>query len=111
MSLFSDLAGAVEGSLLGNTDNAHAALGDALQNSSLGGVSGLLGQLNSAGLGNLVSSWTGGGQGQAPSVEQLQAALTPDHVEQIASSLGLNPQQALAALAQHLPAMAAKEAA
>ena len=110
MSLFSDLVGAAEGSLLGNADGAHAALGDALQNSSLGGVSGLLGQLNSAGLGNLVSSWTSG-QGQPPSAEQLQAALTPDHIEQIASSLGLNPQEAMAALAQHLPAMAAKEAA
>jgi len=108
MSLFSELAGAVEGSLLGNTENAHAALGDALQNSSLGGLSGLLGQLNGAGLGDLVSSWTGGGQGQPPSVEQLQSA--PDHIQQIASSLGLNPDQALAALAQHLPGLAAKAA-
>ncbi|MEI9931253.1 MAG: YidB family protein [Rhizomicrobium sp.] len=65
-----------------------------------------------AGLGPIVSSWTAGAAaGQPVSVDQLKGALDAGHIEQIASQLGLSPDNALAALAEHLPGIvAAKQA-
>ncbi len=108
MGLLDGMTGAVKGALLqGAEGGAQGILGNVLQNSSLGGVSGLLGQLNEGGLGNLVSSWTGNGQGQPVSVAQLKAALTPEHIQEIAQALNLPPDSALAHLAEHLPMLAA----
>lgn len=111
MGLLDEMAGAVKGALLeGAEGGAQGVLGNALQNSSLGGLSGLLGQLDGAGLGHLVSSWTGGGQGLSISVDQLKAALTPEHVQEIAKALNLPPDSALAHLAEHLPMLAGNQA-
>lgn len=104
MGLLDDMVGAAKGALLQGAENsAQGILGNVLQNSSLGGVSGLMDQLSQSGLGHLVSSWSGDGQGQPISVDQLKDALTPEHIQQIASSLGMNPDNALAHLAEHLP--------
>ena len=78
--------------------------------SSLGGVQGLLDQINGSGLGHLVSSWTGGGQGQPISVDQLKSALTPEHIQEIAGALHMDPNSALAHLAEHLPMLAGNQA-
>jgi uncharacterized protein YidB (DUF937 family) len=111
MGLLDDMAGAVKGALLqGSEGGAQGILGNVLQNSSLGGVSGLIGQLNEGGLGHLVSSWTGGGQGQPISVDQLKAALTPEHIQEISQALHLPPDSALAHLAEHLPMLAGNQA-
>ncbi|MES2292907.1 MAG: YidB family protein [Pseudomonadota bacterium] len=111
MGLLDDMAGAVKGALLqGAEGGAQGILGNVLQNSSLGGLSGLLGQLNEGGLGHLVSSWTGNGQGQPISVDQLKAALTPEHIQEIAHALNLPPDSALAHLAEHLPMLAGNQA-
>jgi uncharacterized protein YidB (DUF937 family) len=111
MGLLDDLAGAAKGALLQGTEGgAQGILGNVLQNSSLGGLSGLIGQLNEGGLGHLVSSWTGGGQGQPISVDQLKAALTPEHIQEIAQALHLPPDSALAHLAEHLPMLAGNQA-
>ena len=110
MGLFDELAGAAKGALLQGAENsAQGILGNVLQNSSLGGPSGLMGQLSQGGLGHLVSSWTGDGQGQPISVDQLKAALTPEHIQEIAASLGMDPSNALAHLAEHLPMLAGKQ--
>ena len=108
MGLLDEMVGAVKGALLqGAEGGAQGILGNVLQNSSLGGLSGLLGQLNEGGLGHLVASWTGNGQGQPISVDQLKAALTPEHIQEIARALNLPPDSALAHLAEHLPMPAA----
>src|ERR1700761_8154417 len=107
MGLLDDALGAVKGAVLeGAEGSAQGVLHNVLGNSSLGGLDGLVGQLQTSGLGDLVSSWTGGGQGQPISVDQLKAALTPDHIQEIASSLGMSPDSALAHLAEHLPMLA-----
>jgi uncharacterized protein YidB (DUF937 family) len=107
MGRIDEVAGAVKGAILQGTEGgAQGILSNVLGNSSLGGLSGMLGQLQASGLGDLVSSWTGGGQGQPISVDQLKAALTPEHVQEIASSLGMSPDSALAHLAEHLPMLA-----
>lgn len=112
MGLLDEMAGAVKGALLQGTEGgAQGILGNVLQNSSLGGLSGLIGQLNEGGLGHLVSSWAGGaGQGQPISVDQLKSALTTEHIQEIAHALNLPPDSALAHLAEHLPMLAGNQA-
>ncbi len=112
MGFLDDAIGAVKGAVLqGAEGSAQGVLNNVLQGSSLGGLSGVLGQLQSSGLGDMVSSWTGGGgQGQPISVDQLKAALTPEHIQEIASALGMDPNSALAHLAEHLPMLAGNQA-
>ena len=109
MGLFDEVVGAAKGALLEGAENsAQGILNNVLQGSSLGGLSGVLDQLNSSGLGHLVSSWTGNGEGQPISVDQLKAALTPEHIQEIASALHMDPNSALGHLAEHLPMLAGK---
>jgi uncharacterized protein YidB (DUF937 family) len=111
MGLLDDLAGAAKGAILeGAEGGAQGVLNNVLAGSSLGGLSGVLDQLNNSGLGHLVSSWTGNGQGQPISVDQLKAALTPEHIQEIASALHMDPNSALAHLAEHLPMLAGNQA-
>jgi uncharacterized protein YidB (DUF937 family) len=106
-SAFDNITGTIKGALYqAGESTAQNALSSVLQNS--GGVQGVLDKLHAGGLGPLVSSWTGAGTGQPISVDQLKGALSTEHVEQIASQLGLSPDKALAALAEHLPGLAAQ---
>lgn len=111
MGLLDDVMGAAKGAMLeGAEGGAQGILNNVLQGSSLGGLSGLLEQINGAGLGHLVESWTGGGQGQPISVDQLKSALTPEHIQEIASALHMDPDSALAHLAEHLPMLVGNQA-
>lgn len=111
MGLLDDVMGAAKGAILEGTEGgAQGILNNVLQGSSLGGLSGVLDQLNSSGLGHLVSSWTGDGQGQPISVDQLKAALTPEHIQEISTALHMDPNSALAHLAEHLPMLAGNQA-
>ena len=111
MGLLDEISNAAKGALSeGGEGGLQGLLGNALQNSSLGGLSGLMGQLSEGGLGHLVSSWTGGVQGQPISLDQLKAALTPEHIQEISKALNLSPDSALAHLAEHLPGLAGNRA-
>ena len=111
MGLLDDVVGAAKGAMLeGAEGGAQGILSNVLQGSSLGGLSGVLDQLNSSGLGHLVSSWTGGGQGMPISVDQLKAALNPEHIQEIAGALHMDQGSALAHLAEHLPMLAGNQA-
>ena len=111
MGLLDDVMGAAKGALLDGTEGgAQGILNNVLQGSSLGGVQGLLDQVNNSGLGHLVESWTGDGQGQPISVDQLKSALTPEHIQEIASALHMDPESALGHLAEHLPMLAGNKA-
>jgi uncharacterized protein YidB (DUF937 family) len=107
MSLFDTLKSSAAGLIGGG---AHEALTNALAGSPLGGMSGLLDQLNAGGLGSAVAAWTSGQDHPAIGVDQLQAALGDEHVQQLASSLGIDPGQLLSGLSEHLPALAAQHA-
>ena len=85
----------------------HQALGEAIESCSAGGMGGFLTKLQDGGLGGLVSSWTGGGNALPVSGDQLRAALGDEHIQAIASRLGVEPEQALSFLQQHLPALTA----
>jgi uncharacterized protein YidB (DUF937 family) len=89
---------------------AHQAFDGVLQNTPLGGMSGLLGQLQQGGLGEQVTSWC---QGAAANVspDQIRSALGDEHVQAIASSLGISTDDVANHLAEHLPDMAQAHAA
>lgn len=69
-----------------------------------GGVSGIVNELQSKGLGATVKSWVGTGANQPVSPQDLHQALGADTVSQLAAKVGLNPQELLARLSQALPA-------
>ena len=111
MGLLDDVVSAAKGAMLEGTEGgAQGILNNVLQGSSLGGLSGVLDQLNNAGLGHLVSSWTGSGDNLPISMDQLKSALTPEHIQEIAGALNMDPKTALAHLAEHLPMLAGKQA-
>lgn len=103
MGLFDSLEG-MAGQFIGG--QAHQLFEGALSNTPLGDVSGLLGQLQRGGLGAAVESWCQGGQ-LPVEPEQIRAALGDEHVQSLASSMGISTDQVLATLSQRLPAMAA----
>lgn len=91
-------------------ERAHEAFGSVLQNTQLGGMSGLLDQLKQGGLGEQVRSWCEGGQaGVSP--DQIKNALGDEHVRAIAEKLGISTDDVAQNLAQHLPAMTEAHAA
>ncbi len=105
MGLFDDVVSAAKGAALQAAEgSAQGVLQNVLQGSSLGGLSGLVGQLQGSGLGGLVSSWQSG-QGSPISLDQLKGALDPAHIQQIASALNMPADSALAHLAEHLPTL------
>jgi len=111
MGLFDEVVSAAKGAMLeGAEGGAQGILNNVLQGSSLGGLSGVLDQLNSSGLRHLVSSWTGDGQNLPISLDQLKGALTQEHIQEIAGALHMDPNTALAHLAEHLPMLAGKPA-
>ena len=89
----------------------HAAIHMALESSPLGGVAGLLGALHEGGLHDAVHSWTEGSDHATVSADQLKDVLDDDHVQHVASALGVSTDEVYSGLAAHLPALAAAHAA
>jgi len=106
MGLFDTLESLAGGALGGD---AQQAMSGALDNSSVGGVSGILGMLQQSGLGSQVASWAPGGDHLPISADQLQSALGDEHVQNLASQFGISPDQVLSQLSQHLPGLAAAQ--
>lgn len=68
-----------------------------------GGLGGLLGQLRQSGLGSHVDSWTGSGQNQSVSPQELHSAFGEQQVNSWANQAGMHPNDFLSQLSQHLP--------
>jgi uncharacterized protein YidB (DUF937 family) len=83
----------------------HQVLGEAIQGGP-GGMGGLIAKLHMGGLSDVASSWTSGQSPLPISADQLRSALGDEHVEAIASKLGIQPDQALSLLQEHLPMLA-----
>ena len=105
MSLLDNLTGSLKSMFSQSSDTSdQGVLGTVLGQS--GGVQGILDKLHAGGMGDIVSSWTGGGSCQSISAEQIKGALGEEHVQRIASQLGVSPDQALSVLSEHLPGLA-----
>jgi uncharacterized protein YidB (DUF937 family) len=72
-----------------------------------GGLGGLIGQFNNAGLGNIVSSWIGTGENLPISAQQIQDALG-GHLGQVAESTGMSQGDTAQQLSQLLPGLVDK---
>lgn len=68
-----------------------------------GGLQGLMGQLQSSGLGEQVSSWVGTGQNAAVDPSKLASAIGPEQVQALAAKAGVSVEQAQSALSSLLP--------
>lgn len=80
-------------------------LGSAMQfvQSQPGGVSGLVQQLQSGGLGTVVSSWISNGENQPISAEQIESVIGSDRIQTVADTLGIDSQTLAQGLSQVLP--------
>jgi uncharacterized protein YidB (DUF937 family) len=68
-----------------------------------GGLGGLVSQFEQAGLGHLAQSWVGNGANQPVSPQQLQSVFGQSQVQSMASQAGMQPNDFLSQLSQHLP--------
>jgi uncharacterized protein YidB (DUF937 family) len=68
-----------------------------------GGISGILAAFEQAGLGHIAQSWVGNGPNKPVSPDQVQSALGQDQVQNMAAQAGMEPNDFLSQLAQHLP--------
>ena len=89
--------GGVLGSLLGGGGQQQAMGG------GQGGIGGLVSMFEQAGLGHVAQSWVGNGPNQSVSPDQLQSVFGQDRVQSMASQAGMQPQDFLSQLSQHLP--------
>ncbi len=102
MGLLDAAMSALSGNATGNADPLMSEAMNLIQNQP-GGLSGLMQQFHSGGLGDVVQSWIGSGANQPVSGPQIQQVLGNDAVQQIAAKVGIDPTQAASGLAQMLP--------
>ena len=107
MSLFDQLGQAVGGLMGGSGGNQNPLLQAAMsllsQNSSVGGVAGLVQAFQKNGLTDIVNSWVGTGQNIPVSAQQIKQGLGGDLLNQLAAKAGLSPDAASSQLAGLLP--------
>jgi uncharacterized protein YidB (DUF937 family) len=106
MGLLDMVTGAVGGAG-GNGGGANPLLGIVMQmlsnNGKSGGLAGLAKAFQDKGMGDQMASWISTGQNLPISPDQIKAVLGGGQLEQIASQLGMNEQQAAGGLADLLP--------
>lgn len=100
MGLFDSLAKNALGGMLGGQDPA-AVLSGLLADA--GGLQGLKGKFETAGLGAQFSSWVGLGDNESITPEQLQGSVGMAEVEKLAANVGMNVSTVLPLLSQFLP--------
>jgi uncharacterized protein YidB (DUF937 family) len=70
-----------------------------------GGLQGIVSQLTSAGLGQQAQSWIGNGENKPVSGQQVQQAMDPGALSQMAQQAGMSPDQIANHVAQALPSL------
>ena len=112
MGILDGLVGNVLGALQGQGQAGEGVqpealgqtLNNALANTPFGSLDGVLGQLQSSGLGAQVASWLGKDGNLPISADDLRAALGNEQLQKIGTSLGLPMDQVGDLLAKVLPA-------
>lgn len=69
----------------------------------LGGLGGLLHSFEQNGMGQVAQSWIGSGQNQSVAPQQLQQAIGPDMIRELAQRTGRSEQDVAQQLSQELP--------
>lgn len=106
MSLMDQLGQAV-GGMLGGSSNQNplmqALTGLLGQNSSVGGLAGLVQTFQKNGLGDIVNSWVSTGKNLPVTPQQIQQGLGGDLLSQLATKAGISTEAAGTQLAGLLP--------
>ncbi len=76
-----------------NPQVAKAAMGMLSSSGGGGGLGGVLGALQSKGMGDLVSSWVGTGANKSITPKQLQSALGSQQLSQFAQQAGVSSKR------------------
>lgn len=71
-------------------------------------LGGLIGKLNSGGLGDMAKSWLGDGINDGISPDQVSGAIGIDKITEFASKLGISTEEAAGGLSEALPQMVDK---
>ena len=73
------------------------------QNSSVGGLAGIVQAFQKNGLGDIVNSWVGTGKNLPVTPDQIKQGLGSDFLSQLASKAGVSPDAASTQLSSLLP--------
>ena len=84
--------------LQGGLDNIQSLFGG-------NGLQGIVSQLTSAGLGQQVQSWISTGENKPVSGKQIQQAMDPAALQQMAQQTSMSPDQITSQVAQALPSL------
>jgi uncharacterized protein YidB (DUF937 family) len=99
----SPMGGILSSLLGGGQAGGQGMMGGGGMGGLAGGLGGLVSQFEQAGLGHVAQSWIGNGPNQPVSPEQLQNVFGAGQVQSLASQAGMQPQDFLSQLSQHLP--------
>ena len=102
MSIFGSLGGMV-GNLFDQYGGPQVVLTRVFN--QMGGVQGVLQKLQQAGLGGQVSSWLGNGTNQPVTPEDIGNAIGHSKIGEMATSLGIPPDQLSQMIAHALPGL------
>ena len=102
MSLLDQVVGALAGGESGDGTLLQTVL-QLVNNPQTGGLEGLIRSFQQGGLGDIVNSWVANGQNLPVSGEQIEGVLGGSVLQDLASQLGVSPQQASGSLANVLP--------
>lgn len=107
MGLFDQLGQAAAGMMGSGNQNPlmQAAISLLGQNSSVGGLAGLIQAFQKNGMGEIVNSWVGTGKNLPISPAQVQQGLGGDLLKQLAAQAGLSSEAASGQLANLLPGL------
>lgn len=70
-----------------------------------GGLSKILGGMQSAGLGDKAKSWVASGANQPISADEVKQVVDPTHIAEVAQKAGVSHDEAAGLIAQALPAV------
>jgi uncharacterized protein YidB (DUF937 family) len=91
------------GSQGGNADLLRAVVAMLGNDAPNGGLAGMLQQFQRAGLGDQVASWVGTGPNMPVSANQIESAMGPDAIGELARQFGLGTSDTSDQLARMLP--------
>jgi uncharacterized protein YidB (DUF937 family) len=103
MGLFDSVVGALAGGQSSGESPLLNVVMQLINNPQTGGLGGLVQAFEQGGLGSVVNSWVSSGQNLPISAEQIKAILGGGKLQEIASQLGISPDQASGSLAELLP--------
>jgi uncharacterized protein YidB (DUF937 family) len=103
VGLFDSVVGALSGGQSAGSNPLLNIVMQLINNPQTGGLGGLVQSFEQGGLGEVVKSWVSTGQNLPISAEQIKAVLGGGQLQDIASQLGVSPEQASGGLADLLP--------